>query len=223
MELRYIKGDDISFKEYLKNSGHRFYFSNKRKWFVFSTLKAVIRVFALLVFILLLSLLFSDNIRYTFKIITTIFSGILFICLLYSWFITYYSSWIEPKIIKKRTHQFINSYLPDATGLTQAEIDSWHFVWRNTNYTIASKTDIARALTGYTVQLYYKIEIASSDVVPSVSNSIQKEEVVSKGIDIVFTDDNCFARINSSRKYTPNEITEALQILLQKNNEFRCS
>ena len=140
MELHFLEGESLSFKEYL----HVFYnpvrFRSIGRWFVFVILKISIVLMALLVIMLLCAWIANtlpSNINEIIFFFGYLFGAIYLLVLT----ITFYNSFLLPKIITRRVLSFIGKYLPDTTDVVRLETEAFLFIWRNNPFIIAYKED----------------------------------------------------------------------------------
>ena len=216
MELRYKKGDELSFKEYLLNIGNPVRFTRIGKWFVFSTLEAII-VTALLVLVMNLFSLFAGTLPKDITKILKLSSYFVLLCMACVWLISFYTSFIIPQILKRRIPGFVKKYIPDAENLEQFNTDVWFFSRRGRCYSVALKTNGVKVYGKYSsggkFSRYYKISTASSFGDYQDWEMEYKEVPLLEGITIVYTNVNVFARIKPGKKYFPKDIAEALDAL----------
>ena len=129
MEQRFIKGDNIGFKEYLLVWDNPVRFHSVGKWFVFCTLKTMIICVPLVLIMLLLGLL-AGSLPNDLSEIVKFFSLIIFGILVLAWCISFCNAFIVPIVLKRRIPGFVKRYIPEATNLVQFDTDVWFFSWK---------------------------------------------------------------------------------------------
>lgn len=220
MEQRFIKGDSISFKEYFLVWDNPVRFHSVGKWFIFCTLKTMIISISLVLIMLSLALLAGSLPKDLTKIViffSVIVSGLLILV----WCVSFCNSFIVPIVLKRRITGFVKKYIPDATNLVQFDTDVWFFSWKGNCFSVAYKENITKVYRnnryGKSVSRYYKISTASSFGDYLDWTMEMNELPLLRGITIVYTNVNIFARIKFRKDFFPKEISEALEALLKQD------
>lgn len=218
MEQRFIKGDNLSFKEYLLVWNNPVCFHSLGKWFFFCTLKTII-ICVPFVLIMLLFAFIAGSLPKDITEIVKFFSFIVLGLLGMVWCVSFCNAFIIPLVLRRRIPGFVNRYIPEAMDLVQFDTDVWFFSWKGHCFSISYKVNVTRYYRknrpSKKVSSYYKISKASSYGDYLDWKTETKELPLLEGITIVYTNVNIFARIKLRKKFFPKEISEALEALLE--------
>ena len=221
MEQRFIKGDELSFKEYLLNWNNPTRFRSIGKWFLFSTMETFVVTIPLLLIMCLFGFL-AKTLPHNVADVLKFCAGITLFMLVLVWVVTFYNSFIAPILIKKRVNNFIRNYIPDADALVQSDTDIWFFRWKKNLYSLAYKENVSHIISNgrqvrKTVSRYYKISLAKTLADYHEWDVEVKETPLSEGISIVRTNVNIFARIERGKRYFQKDIADALDTLRKED------
>lgn len=219
MELKFIEGDNLGFKEYFLIWRNPVRFRKLGKWLIFCSLKAIAILVPLMLVITLLGLL-AGPLPKDIKEILRFFSYTIPVVLIGAWCVSFCLSFIFPAILKRRVPGFVKRYIPEAKGLEQFDTDVWFFTWKKHWFSIAYKVNVTTFQRGEGVRAgnrysrYFKVSPALSFGDYLDWDIEVKERPLMDGITLVHTNVNVFARIKSGKKFFPNEIENALDALL---------
>lgn len=229
MEQHFIEGDSLSFKEYLKSLQQQpIRFRKFGKWFVFSTLLALCAFIPCMVIILLFGLLEGTLFENPSKVLM-FFEVILVHILLIVWGITFHHSFIAPATIKRKVTRFVRKCIPEASKLTQHDTDTWFFKWKGHDFAIIYKTNPVRVEKNGQSRIkyfrYFKILFAPSYEKYLAGGTYKGRESLKEGLSLIFGD-GCaapdkeketivYALADYKKKFSPEDISEALEALLK--------
>ena len=117
MEQRFIKGDNLSFKEYLLVWNNPVCFHSLGKWFFFCTLKTIIYCVPFVLIMLLFALIAGSLPKDITKIVK-FFSFIVLWLLGMVWCVSFCNAFIIPLVLRRRIPGFVNRYIPEAMDVS---------------------------------------------------------------------------------------------------------
>ena len=233
MELHFLEGESLSFKEYL----HVFYnpvrFRSIGRWFVFVTLKTSIVLMVLLVIMLLCAWIANtlpSNINEIIFFFGYLFGAIYLLVLT----ITFYNSFLLPKIITRRVLSFIGKYIPDTTDVVRLETEAFLFIWRDNPFIIAYNEDPPGVADDDSDPILY---VKGKDKYLKISNayfycyedepkdeledeledgSIISKKRISEGIYMVKTGFSTSVTFKKGQRFFQKEVRSALEQLLKE-------
>ena len=228
MEEHFIEGDSLSFKEYLKSLQQPVRFRKFGKWFVFNTLLGLCAAVPCLLFMLLCGLLkgtIPEDPAQTVWFLT----AILLIILLFIWCITFHHSFIAPAAIERKVTHFVRKCIPEVSELTQHDTDTWFFKWKGHDFSIAYKENPVRFVKSGQPRRqtfrYFKIFSAPSFEKFIAWGTYEGDESLKEGLLLIYW--NCaanpdeerdlvvYAHADYKKKFSPEDISEALEALLK--------
>ena len=222
MERHFFEGDSLSFKEYFKIWNNPVRFHSVLKWFVFITLKTsifLIGVLAIMAFFAWIANSFPSNHQDILCFFGWLFAGVFILV----WTISFYQSFILPKIIANRVLSFIREYLPQASGIEREEADTFFFNWRGNTMAISYKENVSkiadnRTRTGYrkVVDKYIKVStIFFHEEDDFYDEPEVKREPLYEGINMVQTDFDVFVTFRKGKRFFQKDVTSALERLIK--------
>ena len=229
MEEHFIEGDTLSFKEYLKILPYRLVrFHSFGKWFVFSTLLAIIYTIPFALILLLLGLVLGIIPENPAKMLVLLEVILVFLPITV-WGVTFYFSFIAPATVKRKVTRFVRKCIPEASKLTQHDTDTWFFKWKGHDFAIIYKTNPVRVEKNGQPRIkyfrYFKILFAPSYEKYLEGGTYKGRESLKEGLSLIFGD-GCaapdkeketivYALADYKKKFSPEDISEALEALLK--------
>ena len=227
METVFIEGDSLSFKEYQKSLLQPVRFRSFGKWFVFSTLLAIIYCIPIVLIMLLLGLLLGIIPEDPAKMLVLLEVVLVFLPITV-WGVTFYFSFIAPATVKRRITRFVRKRIPEASALTERNTDTWFFKWRGHDFAIIYKTNPVRVEKNGQPRIkyfrYFKILSAPSYEKYLAGGTYKGRESLKEGLSLIFGD-GCaapdkeketivFVYVEYKKKFSPKDISKALETLL---------
>lgn len=228
MEEHFIEGDSLSFKEYQKSLLQPVRFRSFGKWFVFSTLIAIIYCIPIVLIMLLLGLLLGIIPEDPAKMLVLLEVVLVFLPITV-WGVTFYFSFIAPATVKRKVTRFVRKCIPEASALTEHNTDTWFFKWRGHDFSIAYKNNPVRVVKNGQPRLkilrYFKIFSAPSFEKYVDWGTYEGEETPKKGLSLIYW--NCavnsdkerdlvvFACVKYKNKFSPEDFSDVLEALLR--------
>lgn len=228
METVFIEGDSLSFKEYQKSLLQPVRFRSFGKWFVFSTLLAIIYCIPIVLIMLLLGLLLGIIPEDPAKMLVLLEVVLVFLPITV-WGVTFYFSFIAPATVKRRITRFVRKRIPEASALTEHNTDTWFFKWRGHDFAIIYKTNPKRVEKDGQIRIkyfrYFKIFSAPSHEKFIAGGTYKGKESLKEGLSLIFGNYHAapdkeketlvFAYVEYKKKFSPEDISEALEALLK--------
>ncbi len=229
METVFIEGDSLSFKEFLKSLLQQpVRFRKFGKWVVFSTLLAIIYTIPFALILLLLGLVLGIIPENPAKMLVLLEVVLVFLPITV-WGVTFYFSFIAPATVKRRITRFVRKCIPEASALTEHDTDTWFFKWKGHDFAIIYKTNPVRVEKNGQSRIkyfrYFKILFAPSYEKYLAGGTYKGRESLKEGLSLIFGD-GCaapdkeketivYAHADYKKKFSPKDISEALEALLK--------
>lgn len=220
MEQKLLSGDNYSFKEYFRIWNNPIVFGSVLKWFLFSTLKALIIIIPLLCIIFLAGELDGTlpderSNMWTFLLA----AGGLTLALV--WIVTGWHSFILPRTIQKRVEGFVDRYIPDSPKINREDLDTWIITYRGYNLAVGYRESVSysRWKSGHIRKNVKKyIRVSTTYTEDDFNDRIIEETILTDGISIVNTDFGVYARFEAKRKYFRKEVLNALDLIVKEGH-----
>ena len=218
MEQHFRDGDSLSFKEHFKDLKNPIRYHSVGKWFLFTTLITAILLIATMAIMLFLAWInnaLPSNNKDILLFFGRLSGGFYLIVLL----VTFYQSFILPKVIAGRILSFLRKYIPDATGIERKDTDTFFFNWKGNAMTISYKENVteiadARSPIRYRkkVDKYIKVSAATpiiDDYTPEDTTTLDE------GIKMVHTYEGAFVTFKKGKRFFQKDVTSALERLMR--------
>lgn len=220
MEQKLLSGDNYSFKEYFRIWNNPIVFGSVLKWFLFSTLKALIIIVPLLCIIFLAGELDGTlpderSNMWTFLLA----AGGLTLALV--WIVTGWHSFILPRTIQKRVEGFVDRYIPDSPIINREDLDTWIITYRGYNLAVGYRESVSysRWKSGHIRKNVKKyIRVSTTYTEDDFNDRIIEETILTDGISIVNTDFGVYARFEAKRKFFRKEVLNALDLIVKEGH-----
>ena len=224
MEQHFRDGDSLSLKEHFTDLKNPIRYHSVGKWFLFTTLITAILLIATMAIMLFFAWIkntLPSNIKDILSFFGRIFGGFYLIVLL----VTFYQSFILPKIIAGKILSFLRKYIPDATGIERKDTDTFFFNWKGNAMAISYKENVteivdARSPIGYRkkVDKYIKVSAATpiiDDYTPDDTT------ILEEGIKMVHTYNDAFVTFKKGKRFFQKDVTSALERLVKESAKHK--
>ena len=217
MEQHFRDGDSLSFKEHFTDLKNPIRYHSVGKWFLRTTQITAILLIATMAIMLFLAWInnaLPSNNKDILLFFGRLFGGFYLIVLL----VTFFQSFILPKIIAGRILSFLRKYIPDATGIERKDTDTFFFNWKGNAMAISYKENVteivdARSPIGYRkkVDKYIKVSAAT----PIIDDTPDDTTILEEGIKMVHTYNGAVVTFKKGKRFFQKDVTSALEKLIK--------
>ncbi len=216
MKQRIIDGDSLRFREYFTSGKQIVRFHSVGKAFLYSSLKTTF----VLVYFFLLSMAYAYFSKmlperlHDFLLGYLVFSSIIYFCI---WSLTFYHSFVLPRILAGRILSFLRIYLPDAEVIDRKWVDTFLIRWRDNALLIAYKENVEMVRERKKVTKYIKIAAAcsSDDKGERLRTATVMEEEIADGIRLVQTEDDAYVTCTKGQRLYRKDVVTALEKMVR--------